>query len=317
MTQSGHWPFGDKPPARCYCRLTGLRRIPDSPGRRLMKVAPIALGLLVTASLPSPAFARGGLHLLDPAWNPQHINGMPAEVRNALTHMCGDSQAEHQFASYSQNLRFLVLHFERFRCGNRRALCTQSGCLHQVYVSTGGHYRLLSSYHASDDQSVAPPRPTAVGGRETAGVRLWWALRGESIAPACISNLIWQGCFGTKRTCLSRRLMSASLIGRLGSSAFRLSTNSSVDVAHGLSLLFGLGTKGPSIMGFEDEVEQSFGRPCRQCDGRFKRTYELTSSIVPRGTSFHRGVELDFLLLHWILHSSQATATSLVHRNSV
>jgi len=37
--------------------------------------------------------------------------------------------------------------------------------------------------------------------------------------------------------------MSASLIGRLGSTAFRLSTNYSVDVAHGLSLLFGLGTK--------------------------------------------------------------------------
>jgi hypothetical protein len=28
-------------------------------------------------------------------------------------------------------------------------------------------------------------------------------------------------------------------------------------------LLFGIGTRGPSIMGFEDEVEQSFGRPCR------------------------------------------------------
>ena len=37
--------------------------------------------------------------------------------------------------------------------------------------------------------------------------------------------------------------MSASLVGRLGSSAFRLSTNSSVDVARGLSLLFGHGTK--------------------------------------------------------------------------
>jgi hypothetical protein len=37
--------------------------------------------------------------------------------------------------------------------------------------------------------------------------------------------------------------MSASLIGRLGSSTFRLSINSSVDVAHGLALLFGLGTK--------------------------------------------------------------------------
>src|SRR6266702_5054135 len=49
-----------------------------------------------------------------------------------------------------------------------------------------------------------------------------------------------------------------------------------------------------SIMGFEDEVERSFGRPCRQSDGRSKRTCELTSSIVPRGTSFHRSVELEF-----------------------
>src|SRR5262249_47643719 len=65
----------------------------------------------------------------------------------------------------------------------------------------------------------------------------------------------------------------------------------SVDVAHGLVLLFGIGTRGPSIMGFEDEAERSFGRPCRQTNGRSKRTCELTSSIVPRGTSFHRSVE--------------------------
>ena len=45
-------------------------------------------------------------------------------------------------------------------------------------------------------------------------------------------------------------------------------------------------------MGFEDEAEQSFGRPC-QTNGRFKRTYELTSSIVPRGTLFHHAVELE------------------------
>src|SRR5262249_10371332 len=42
-----------------------------------------------------------------------------------------------------------------------------------------------------------------------------------------------------------------------------------------------------SIKGFEDEVEQSYERPCRGCNGRFKRTYDLNSSIVPRGTSFH------------------------------
>jgi hypothetical protein len=45
-------------------------------------------------------------------------------------------------------------------------------------------------------------------------------------------------------------------------------------------------------MGFEDEVEQSLPRPCLW--GRSKRTCELTSSIVPRGTSFHRLVELEF-----------------------
>jgi hypothetical protein len=74
---------------------------------------------------------------------------------------------------------------------------------------------------------------------------------------------------------------------------FQTIHHSSVDVAHGLVLLFGIGTRGPSIMGFEDEAEQSIGRPCRHCDDRSKRTCELTSSIVPRGTSFHRSVELE------------------------
>ena len=46
-------------------------------------------------------------------------------------------------------------------------------------------------------------------------------------------------------------------------------------------------------MGYEDEVEQSIGRPCRQLNGRSKRHCERTSSIVPRGTSFHHAVELE------------------------
>src|ERR1039458_586204 len=48
------------------------------------------------------------------------------------------------------------------------------------------------------------------------------------------------------------------------------------------------------MMGFEDEVEQSMRRPYRYTNARSKRTYELTSSIVPRGTSFHGLVELEF-----------------------
>ena len=46
-------------------------------------------------------------------------------------------------------------------------------------------------------------------------------------------------------------------------------------------------------MGVENEAEQSIGRPYRQTIGGSKRPNELTSSIVPRGTSFHRWVELE------------------------
>src|SRR5262245_55129687 len=66
---------------------------------------------------------------------------------------------------------------------------------------------------------------------------------------------------------------------------------SSIDVAHGLALHR---CQGPSIMGSENEVEESNARPCRQSEGRSKRTCELTLSIVPRRTSFHRSVELEF-----------------------
>src|SRR3974377_694621 len=45
-------------------------------------------------------------------------------------------------------------------------------------------------------------------------------------------------------------------------------------------------------MGSENEADQSKGRSCR---GRTWRTYDLTSSIVPRGTSSHHVVELVFL----------------------
>ena len=55
--------------------------------------------------------------------------------------------------------------------------------------------------------------------------------------------------------------MSASLIGRMRSSAFRLST---ITVSRSLaSTRFSSeSAPGPSIMGSEDEVEQSLGRPC-------------------------------------------------------
>jgi hypothetical protein len=47
-------------------------------------------------------------------------------------------------------------------------------------------------------------------------------------------------------------------------------------------------------MGFEDEADQSLGRLRHSMNGGSKRTCDLTSSVVPRGTSCHRAVEFGF-----------------------
>ena len=67
----------------------------------------------------------------------------------------------------------------------------------------------------------------------------------------------------------------------------------SVDVAHGLALLFGIGTKALPLWDSRMRWSNLCSGLAVRRNGRSKRTCELTSSIVPRGTSFHRSVELD------------------------
>ena len=64
-----------------------------------------------------------------------------------------------------------------------------------------------------------------------------------------------------------------------------------VDVARGLVLLFGIGTKALPSWDSRTRWSDLWGG-LAVMNGRSKRTCELTSSIVPRGTSFHRSVEL-------------------------
>src|SRR5882762_5477022 len=102
-------------------------------------------------SVLTPAFARGSSFEQN-VWDAGNIDGLPPEVRSALTRMCGpDLAAQQYFAGYFENSKFLVLHFGRLRCGNRTAICTQGRCLHQVYGKDGDHYRLLKSYYGPDD----------------------------------------------------------------------------------------------------------------------------------------------------------------------
>lgn len=125
---------------------------------------------LSAASLVTVAFtgaqAKSTMRLEDP-WNPQHINGLPAEIRNALAlyaRACGGPlAAEHLFATYFQRgaAKLIGLHFEHLSCPNRAAVCMAAGCLHQVYISTGGRYRLLRSSYVPEldlTQVKIPPR---------------------------------------------------------------------------------------------------------------------------------------------------------------
>lgn len=108
----------------------------------------LTIMLLGLADNLSTAFARGSLGNTDPPWNAEHIDHLPEEVRRAVIRLCRQSpNAAHYFATYAENSRLINLHFEHFHCQTNKTLCTQAGCLHQVYVLSGGHYRLLRSYY--------------------------------------------------------------------------------------------------------------------------------------------------------------------------
>src|SRR5215472_7197392 len=88
--------------------------------------------------------------------------------------------------------------------------------------------------------------------------------------------------------------MSASLIGRLRSSTSRLSATAMSMSPGGLVLLFGIGTRALPSWDSRTRWNNLSGGLVVSLNGRFKRTCELTSSIVPRGTFFHCWVDLEF-----------------------
>jgi hypothetical protein len=92
-----------------------------------------------------------------------------------------------------------------------------------------------------------------------------------------------------------RHQQSASPIGRSGSSAFRLSTITASMSLRGLVLLFGISTRAlPSWVSKTRWNNLKNGLAVRTY-GRSKQTDGLISSIVPRGTSFHRSVEVSLI----------------------
>src|SRR6476660_5846395 len=78
--------------------------------------------------------------------------------------------------------------------------------------------------------------------------------------------------------------MSASLIGRLGASAFRLSTTA-VSMSLAGSCFSSESAPGPFHHGIGRRGGTIYWAALPSDEGRSKQTYDLTSSIVPRRTS--------------------------------
>lgn len=109
--------------------------------------------LLALSGAHSPAGARasGPGGEFDP-WNPAHLTSLPQDVQDHIARLCGGAvRAGHDFARYLNEDRrhFVVLHFEHLRCEGKE-FCSAQGCLHQVYLSTGGRYRLAGSRYVPE-----------------------------------------------------------------------------------------------------------------------------------------------------------------------
>lgn len=114
-----------------------------------MHFSAIATGIVLLLFCNQPrAFARASQVGHDDPWNPEHVEHLPPEVRNAVVRLCRyPPRAGHYFATYFDNSRVMKLHFEHLHCDGQAMFCRGDICLHQEYVSTGGHYRLMKSYY--------------------------------------------------------------------------------------------------------------------------------------------------------------------------
>jgi hypothetical protein len=114
---------------------------------RLFKL-PLAILVAFGTLSGGEAHARGAGTAHEHAWNPEHISGLPPEVRAGIARVCGPhAHAEHYFATFFDHAQRIKLHFEHAHCRDDQPMCNSSGCLHQEYLLTGSHYRLLRSYY--------------------------------------------------------------------------------------------------------------------------------------------------------------------------
>lgn len=115
----------------------------------------LAAAIAMTFAGPAGAAGLGGVAREDP-FAAEHIGQLPPEVKSAVlarARACGARPAAAHYFSVSittPTQSFLSLHFEELYCPNRATLCSSGGCLHEIYVASGGSYRRAFSVYADD-----------------------------------------------------------------------------------------------------------------------------------------------------------------------
>jgi len=135
----------------------GLASAPKFAASSIMKFFPIALAGYLLFGPAQTALARGVVPP-DAPWNPAHIELLPPEVQAEIAQAAracnAPIAAQHLFSRYMRDFRtgdeFLALHYEETNCTNSPAICNAEGCLHQIFVSHGGRYRLINSIFAEE-----------------------------------------------------------------------------------------------------------------------------------------------------------------------
>jgi hypothetical protein len=127
----------------------------------------VAVMILTLASFRADSKASRASNNL---WADAHIDGLPTDIQTALAAQsaaCQERRAMHEFSTYlsagDSKYHFVSLHFEYFACQDRSLICGPEGCLHQVYMSTGGRYRLVYSAKVPEMELIVVDRQPAIG----------------------------------------------------------------------------------------------------------------------------------------------------------
>lgn len=102
---------------------------------------------ILAVFLAAPFSVSQAQFVHDSPWNAEHIDRLPVDVRSAVLAKCPTHlDAGHYFATYFHDEVHLL--YEHLHCAGA-SYCNASGCLHQTFRLSAGHYHLTETVYGS------------------------------------------------------------------------------------------------------------------------------------------------------------------------